>query len=146
MESLLSVSKVIINKTLDTRIENDPSNFLSYHADSPLQAWVANKITIAVLWMQSGKRIPEDTLRRIFYFLEELEHHFLELSSESCVWEVIQRFKLYLNSYPYVTQTESTKAHRMTEVICRAFGLNFRANFKKFARPGRTVLENRTRR
>ena len=119
---------MIINKTLKTCIEKDNSDFLNLQAGSLLEGWFANKMTIAILWIQSGRRIPEDSLRRIFYFLEELEHHFINRAEKDYLG-LIQWLKEYFRKHPEVSAKERFRAIKMYARIFRAFGLEF--GFKK---------------
>ncbi|OGX03763.1 MAG: hypothetical protein A3G87_08510 [Omnitrophica bacterium RIFCSPLOWO2_12_FULL_50_11] len=113
---------MVINKSLKTCIEKNQTDFLSLHAELLLQAWFANKMTIPILWIQSGKRIPEGSLNRIFYFLEELEHHFLDRVGGDYS-SLVEWLKEYFKRHPEVSPKERFRALKMYARIFRAFGL-----------------------
>jgi hypothetical protein len=98
------------------------------------QAWVHNKI-MALAWLiQRNKSKDKRGLLRHEFFLDEIEHHFMDCDAECKVWKAFRYLRLYLRTYPQKKLRHRDKALEMLELVYERLG------FKKSLREPKSAI------
>lgn len=86
------------------------------------QAWVHNKM-MALAWLiQRNKPRDKRGLLRHEFFLDEIEHHFMDCDAGYKVWEAFRYLRLYLRTYPQKKARHRDKALEMLELVYERLG------------------------
>ncbi len=85
-------------------------------------AWVNNKVMALMLAIQSNKTRDSRSILKHEFFLEEIEHHFVDCHANSKVWRAFSYLKRYLRTYPQGTANHQKTALRMLRLIYEELG------------------------
>lgn len=89
---------------------------------SRYEAWVNNRVMALSMTIQVNKRRVERSLLRHEFFLDEIEHHFINCYSGKKVWNAFRYLRLYLRSYPHMKPRHQQKALEMLDRIYTTLG------------------------
>lgn len=86
------------------------------------QAWIHNKIMTLAWLIQRNKPKDKNGLLRHQFFLDEIEHHFMDCYAECKVWYAFRYLRLYLKTYPHSKSRRVETALKMLELIYEKLG------------------------
>lgn len=99
---------------------------ISHHetAEQRYKAWVNNKI-MALIWVieRNAHRDLTAILKHVF-FLEEIEHHFMDCHADYRVWRAFRYLKAYLRTYPHKKLIRQHTAFAMLRIIYEKLGFS----------------------
>ncbi len=94
--------------------------------DKKYQAWVNNKIQVLTLTIQRNQARDIRILLKHEFFLEEIEHHFMDCHAGHRVWRGFLHLKRYLRNCPHAKTTHRRGALKMLGLIYGELGFDER--------------------
>lgn len=104
--------------------------------DEFFQGWFNNQMTILLFALQSPKPLGRDAVKRLQFFLYDLEHHFLRGLQEAGVRRALRYLKCFLCAYPIVSMKHAPSVVRSVARIYEAAGLEFHFKFDPVSERG----------
>jgi hypothetical protein len=87
-------------------------------------AWFNNRMTVVLIAVQSVRLRDSQSMMRIRFFLDDLEHHFVDGHAAKTVWDAFRYLKRYFEVYPKVTLKQCKRALEMVGRIYAILGMN----------------------
>ncbi len=95
-------------------------------AEKRYRAWVNNKVQALTLTIQTNRVNNIHSLLKHEFFLEEVEHHFMDSHAGHRVWRAFLYLKRYLKLYPHARANHQKGAMKMLELIYGQLGFDGR--------------------
>ena len=89
------------------------------------RGWFNNHMTIVLMALQSPRLRTSETAFRIRFFLEDIEHHFVDSHAPKSTRDSFRYLKRYFRIYPGVTENHCRRAIEMVGGIYQVLGLEF---------------------
>lgn len=89
------------------------------------RGWFNNRMTVVLMVLQNPSFRPPQTMQRIEFFLEEVEHHFVDAYAPKSIRNAFRYLKRYFRIYPNVTESHCRCAIQMVGRIYQALGMKF---------------------
>ncbi len=86
------------------------------------RAWVNNRMMVLAWDLKRNRAKDSHTLLKHAFFLEELEHHFMDCHAEPRIWRAFYYLQLYLAAYPQVKWGRVETAMKMLGLIYERLG------------------------
>ena len=90
------------------------------------QAWVNNKVQALTLTIQRNRVRDIQSLLKHEFFLEEIEHHFMDCQAGHRVWRAFHYLKRYLRNCPHEKANHRKSALKMLGLIYGELGFDER--------------------
>jgi len=86
------------------------------------EGWFNNHMMILLMAIQLAEKTAEGMKGNVGFFLEDLEHHYMDSRSGKEVWDAFRWLRAYLRVYPGFTKDHSRRALEMVGRIYDAIG------------------------
>ncbi len=90
------------------------------------EAWVNNRVAALLLAIERTKVCNDQNLLRHEFFLDEIEHHFVDGNAGGRVGRAFQYLRRYLKDYPQVKASHRRGALKMLGIIYGQLGFDGR--------------------
>ena len=90
------------------------------------QAWVNNKVQVLTLTIQRDQIRDAHSLLKHEFFLEEIEHHFIDSHAGRRVWRAFDYLKRYLRHCSHTKTNHRKGALKMLSLIYGELGFDER--------------------
>ena len=100
------------------------------------QGWFNNRMILLTMAIERPKAKTAEALLRMNFFLEDIEHHYIDSHAPKPVWDAFRYLRRFFKIYPRVEQKQSGRALEMIGRIYEAVGLEFRNGEKDFIGSG----------
>ncbi len=95
-------------------------------AETRYRAWVNNKVAGLIWTIQRGGEGDERGFLRHLFFLDEIEHHFIDSHARRAVWRALDYLRRYFNAEAGSKDRHRGKALEMVSLIYEELGLEVR--------------------
>ena len=89
------------------------------------RGWFNNHMTIVLLALQNPRLRTSETIYRIRFFLQDIEHHFVDSHAPKSTRDSFRYLKRYFCIYPVVTESHCRRAIEMVGRIYQVLGLKW---------------------
>src|SRR3989338_6153942 len=94
----------------------------SQDVSSRWMGWVNNRMTMLIWDLQRNRLKDRRLLLKHEFFLEDLEHHFMDCHAEPKIWKAFCYLQRYLKTYPQAKPAHVKKALKMLSLIYEQLG------------------------
>lgn len=112
-----------------------------------VRAWFNNRMMILLMYIQYVRRLDTRNMLKSVFFLEEIEHHFIEGGAPYPIRNAFRYLKRYLTVYPRVTKKHCERAYEMVARIYAGMGYELRCkpSFGSFKSETRETIRRSAR-
>jgi len=93
-------------------------------AEKRYRAWVNNKVTVLIWVIERNKPRDSRSMLKHEFFLEEIEHHFMDCHASYRAWRAFRYLRGYLKSYPHAKVNHQRTALAMLRLIYEELGFS----------------------